>query len=156
MATVVAGSRVDQYRSTIIWTMPDGSILQPWSLPGFNEWDTIAGGGVTAPDTKYQPAGGRAMIALGGVNTTANLTLTRIYDFIRDHNNIGVLLSAVGLATATVTKIPLDRGWNSTYSTLVYTGLLIDATPPDGDSTSAGAAGMLSVQISVGSLPSQG
>ena len=156
MAVAVAGSRVDQYKTTITLTMPNGSLVQPWSSPGFNEWDTIVGGAITSSEVKYQPAGGAQQIALGGVITTDNLTLTRIYDFIRDFNNLNALIAAVSVATMTVTKYPLNRDWSSVGKNMIYTGTLLTVTPPDGDSASSGNAAMLSIICSVSGQPSIG
>jgi len=118
-------SREDQYSVTVAVNGED-----------FGVWDKFSGGEVDSDELKYKPGGMAPHVSLGGSQTVNNLTVSRLYDLSRDHQQVHKLLGLAGKATVVVTKQPLDVDGNAFGRPIVYSGKLKQVTPPDHDSES--------------------
>jgi hypothetical protein len=103
-------------------------------------WDKISGGEVDSDESKYRPGGMAAEVSLGGSRTLGELTLSRAYDYLRDHPLIPWLISRVGAGRCIVGRQPLDVNGVPQGSPTTYTGTLKTVTLPDTDSMSNDAA----------------
>jgi len=102
--------------------------------------DKMSGGAAKAKDTKYRPANGLAAeLSLGGPKSIDNITVSRLYDTTVDPS-IEWLITQAGRAEAEVSKQPLDPNGKKKGHSIVYTGRLVDVTPPPTDSESDKAA----------------
>lgn len=122
-------SRQDQYNVTL--TIGDVD----WGT-----WDKLNGGEIDSEELKYKPGGMGAQLSLGGSQEVGNITVSRLYELVRDHNQIGVLITGVGKLDVTVNRQPLDVDGVSYGSPIVYTGKLKALTLPEVDSESSDAA----------------
>jgi hypothetical protein len=104
-------------------------------------WDTLAGGAVTASETKYAPGGMGAQKSLGGRTSIDNITLGKLIEGGTDEWAAIKTLMATrcGKAEVGVSRQPLDVDGNKFGDPLVYTGLLLTVTPGDTDSNSEAA-----------------
>ena len=142
MAVKLKGSREDQYNVTVAIDAPD-----PKNNINLGTFDKMSGGDQDSEETKYRPGNMGDEISLGGNRMVSNITVSRIYDLARDHNDVKKILALVGVGNVTVTKQPLDVGKNPFGSPIVYTGTLKSVKLPDHDSTSS-SPGMLELEIS--------
>src|SRR4029077_11781264 len=125
--------REDLYNVYLEVKGSDGQILK-------FQCDKFTGGGVKAKDTKYRPANGlENQISLGGPRAVDNVTLTRLYDETVDEHVL-YLVSQSGRAQVVVTKQPIDENGHPFGNAIIYTGKLLDVTPPPTDSESEKAA----------------
>lgn len=99
------------------------------------EWDKLEGGGLDSEESVYRAAGGRR-VSLGGSTTPDNVTLSRLYDVVRDHAQVGWLLAMVGRGRCSIAKVPTDAAFAAAGSALTYEGTLKRCTPPEVDSES--------------------
>lgn len=101
-------------------------------------WDQKSGGKLGANVLTYLPGGMAPQISLpGGTPTKDTITLTRIYDRVRDHDGaLAALISGVGRAVCVVKQRPLDADGNGWGKSIVTRGTLASAQEPDTDSTS--------------------
>lgn len=133
----LTGSRQDQYAVHVI---VDGV--------GTGTWDKMSGGAATSEEKKYKPGGMAPSVSLGGTSSVDNVTVSRMYDYDRDHNGlVRTLLAGVGKVKVKVTKQPLDADGVPFGDPLVYRGTLLSCTPPEVDSES-NDPGMLEIEIS--------
>lgn len=109
-------------------------------------FDTWEGGNVTADNTKHRRGGMGPQVAVGGPKTIEDVTVTRDYDVLRDHQHAHWLSSVVGKARVTASKIWLDDDDIAFGRPLVYTGVLIGYVNPEADSDSGDIA-MVSLTI---------
>ena len=135
-------SREDQYSVSVVIDGTDYGIF-----------DKCEGGEVSAEDLKYRPGGLAPAVSLGGGKTTANITISRLYDLVRDHQRTSTLFDKVGKGQCVVMKQPLDVDGNAFGRPITYRGTLTRATPPNADSESNNA-GMLELEVSVTGQPS--
>lgn len=119
----------------------------------YGVFDKLEGGEVTAEDLKYRPGGLAPAVSLGGGKTTGNITLSRLYDAVRDHQKMPTLFDKVGKGQVVAMKQLLDVDGNAFGRPITYRGTLTRATPPNADSESNNA-GMLELEISVTGQPS--
>jgi hypothetical protein len=103
-------------------------------------FDKFTGGDTDSAEQKYSPGAMHPPVSLGGPVTMANIVLERLYELERDHPIIHQLAAAVGKATVTANKQPLDENGVPYGRGMVYTGKLKMCKPPDHDSTSANPA----------------
>lgn len=112
-------------------------------------FDTWEGAGVTAENTKHHRGGMGIQVAVGGTTTIEDLTVTRDYDLIRDHQGVGFavgddlahwLSTAVGRARATAKKTYLDGDGDAYGNPIVISGVLIGYTQPGSDSDASDVA----------------
>ena len=97
-------------------------------------FDKMTGGEVDSEEQKYAPGAMGSPISLGGRVTMGNVTLERLYILERDNPIEHALAAAVGIATVTVSKQPLDTNRVPFGRPLVYSGILKKCEPPDHDS----------------------
>lgn len=111
-------------------------------------WDKKSGGRITSPVLTYQPGNMDPQISLpGGTQTVETITLSRIYDRLRDHDNLmSFLLARSGKGRCVVKQRPLDPDGNGWGRSIVTTGTLQTVAPPDTDSESDTAA-MLTLEV---------
>lgn len=129
-------SRQDQYSVTL-------------SVNGqpFGVWDKMSGGAAESEEVKYRPGAMGKQRSLGGPKSVSNITLSRLYDLTRDHTELPTLMQLAGNADCVVTKQPLSAAGIAEGRPLVYTGKLLNVTPPDHDSESTDPA-MIELEIS--------
>ena len=112
-------------------------------------WDKKTGGQIDSEEYKYPPGGMRPMVSLGGRRTTDNITVSRLYRLVRDHQELlGRLMSGVGRARMEVAQQPLDIEGNTFGRPIVTRGTLKRVTPPDVDSESSDPA-MIELEMTV-------
>lgn len=103
-------------------------------------WDKISGRTVDSEETKYRPGNMGQQIAIGGQKTIENITMSRIFDSVRDQGLARLLMGKVGRAKCTIKEQPLDvngAAWGNPY---VFTGRLKSVKLPDRDSEGTDAA----------------
>jgi hypothetical protein len=115
------------------------------------EWDKLEGGGVDSEESTYRAARG-IRVSLGGSVNPDNVTLSRLYDVVRDHAQVGWLLALVGRGRATITKVPTNTAYQATGSALTYVGTLKRCTPPEVDSESDDPA-LIELEFTIESSP---
>lgn len=128
-------SRMDQYAVAVTVGETDLGIF-----------DKMSGGAKDSNERKYKPGGLAPEVSLGGQATVTNITVERLYVRERDHNELPMLLAAVGKARVSIKKQPLDADGAPYGSPVVYTGVLKQVTPPEVDSESSDPA-MLSLEV---------
>lgn len=129
-------SREDQYLVTLNVEGEDTGV-----------WDKMSGGAVESEEVKYRPGGMGKQRSLGGPKSVTNITLTRLEDPVRDANELPWLMQVAGDADCVVTKQKLDKSGIAIGRPMVYTGKLLNVTPPDHDSESSDPA-MIELEIS--------
>jgi hypothetical protein len=100
-------------------------------------FDTFTGGEATSEDVKHARGGGGQERALGGRQTTGNVTISRIYDTDEREFDLGWLLNRRGKGEMTVTRQPLDADYNPKGKAIIYTGILQRVAPGNTDSHGA-------------------
>jgi hypothetical protein len=133
-------SRLDQYNVTV---SIDGTEL--------GTFDKMTGGNIDSNELKYKPGAMATQISLGGSVEVSNITVSRLYDLLRDHTQMTFLKSKVGVGTVTIKKQSLDVNGASFGTPITYTGKLKALNPPEPDSES-NAAALLELEISTASL----
>jgi hypothetical protein len=137
-------SRQDQYNVTVV-------IVKGDETKRLGTFDKLSGGEIDSEEVKYRPGAMGPQITLGGYRNVGNLTVSRLYQFDRDHAIAGWLSDAVGKATVTVSKQPLDIDGNVTGKALVYSGGKLKRVQfPEHDSESSDAA-LVELEVSTGS-----
>jgi hypothetical protein len=134
-------TRQDTYRVTV---SVDG---KSWDV-----WDKMSGGEVDSAEYKYKPGGMAPTVSLGGTKTTGNITVSRLYRLVRDHDHLQTLFNNVGRGGVVVKKQPLDIDGHAYGKPIVYTGILKTVTPPAVDSESTDP-GMLEIVITTDDEP---
>lgn len=133
-------SRQDQYNVVV-------SVTFRGETRSFGTFDTLSGGEVDSEETKFHPGNLGNAVSLGGRRTVGNVTVGRLYDFLRDHPNMGWLMAGVGKADVVVTKIGIDADGNAYARPIVYTGKLKALNLPEHDSESSDA-GLFELEVS--------
>jgi hypothetical protein len=108
-----------------------------YSLGVFDTWE---GGNVTAESTKHRRGGMGIQIAVAGVPTIEDVTVSRDYDLARDNPMAHLLSNAVGRARVVATKYYLDPDGNRYGDPIVIRGVLVGYNEPPADSDSADVA----------------
>lgn len=119
-------------RNTCTVNVESGSWGQ---LGNLGPWDKRSGGSGGSEETKISPAG-MGEIAIGGRPTAENVTVSRFFKIDREPAVYAALLEARGKAEMGVTMEVLDQHENPTGFALHWSGVLMDVTPHDQDSTS--------------------
>lgn len=116
-------------------------------------WDKKSGGEVDSEEYKYNPGAMAEPISLGGRRQVGNVTVSRNYRLVRDHQNLmAKLIAGAGKARMTVSQQPLDINGNSFGRPIVYNGTLKRATPPEHDSEGSDAA-MIELEMTTEGSP---
>ena len=123
-------------------------------IRNLGEWDKQEGGGVDSEESVYTASRGRRR-SLGGTVTVDNVTLSREYELVRDHQQVGWLMALVGRGEGTIVKSPTDVAFNVNGQGLGYIGTLKRCTPPEVDSESD-EAGLLELEFTVPERPKLG
>ena len=111
-------------------------------LGNLGTFDKFTGGSIDSDEQKYSPGGMAPPVSLGGAVTMSNVVVSRLVDLVRDWDLMHKLLAAVGIATITAAKQPLDVNKVPYGRPLVYQGTIKQVTMPDHDSTSSNPAVM--------------
>lgn len=111
-------------------------------------FDKTSGGDLDSEEQKYTSAGGHEE-ALGGRQTTDDLTVSRNFQVGRDDVLLQRFANRRGKADMVVTIQPTDADYNPFGRSLTYLGKLKTIQPPDSDSESNNAA-MIGVVLSAG------
>jgi hypothetical protein len=109
------------------------------TLGNLGRWDKREGGLAGSEDTKVRPAG-LGEIALGGVQTAEDVTVSRLYDLTRDSAIISALRAARGKADMSVSQAVLDKHENPTGELDTWTGVLMSVDTVEADTTSTDEA----------------
>jgi len=109
-------------------------------------FDTLTGGEIDSEELKYKPGAMAPEVSLGGTTTTGQVTVTRNYRLVRDHDRVHWLLGRVGRGNVVINKQPLDHDGNAYGRPLVYRGILKRVLPPEHDSNTADAA-MIEIEV---------
>jgi hypothetical protein len=140
-------TRQDTYSVHVHITPPGAS-----APVDFGIWDKMSGGEVDSDETKYNPGGMAPPVSLGGRKNTGNVTYSRLYRLVRDHDHAQSFINWVGRARVTISKQPLDVEGNVYGTPIVYHGTLKRVTFPEVDSESSGA-GMVEMEVTVEGYP---
>jgi hypothetical protein len=100
-------------------------------------FDTWEGGNVTAESTKHRRGGMGIQVAVAGVPTIEDVTVSRDYDLARDNPMAHVLSNAVGRARVVATKTYLDSDGNPYGDPIIIRGVLVGYNEPNSDSDAA-------------------
>lgn len=114
-------------------------------------WDKQEGGGLDSEESTYRAAGG-VRVSLGGSVNPDNVTLSRLYDLVRDHAQVGWLLALVGRGRAAIGKVPTNAAYQAQGQALTYVGTLKRCTPPEVDSESDDPA-LIELEFTIESSP---
>lgn len=116
-------------------------------------WDKKSGGEVDSEEYRYYPGGMEDQVSLGGRKNVGNVTVSRLYRLVRDHDLLmQKMISGVGKAQVTISQQPLDINGNSWGRPLVYKGTLKRVLPPEHDSEGSDAA-LVEMEITVDGQP---
>lgn len=124
------------------------------AMINYGTWDKMTGGELGASASSYRPGGMAPPVSLGGVKTTTNVTVSRLYRLARDHDVAQQLFDGVGRSKMVVTKQPLDIEGNTYGKPIVYHGTLDRVKTPDVDSESS-SAGLIELEMVVEGYPSE-
>jgi len=108
----------------------------------YGKWDVKTGGERTADITRHRPGGQLEEVLLGGLPTTGDVTISRVYDRARDHGLLNTLAGKVGNGAVTLSWQPTDGNMIPTADAPITRSGMLAGAPvlgPDYDSTSAEA-----------------
>lgn len=140
--------RTDQFQVSVSVTDPVTKEKRDLGV-----WDKQTGGGLDSEETTYRAAGGRR-VSLGGTQTPDNVTVSRLYDLVADHANVGWLLALVGRGVADIAKTPTNASYAIETGTaaISWSGKLKRVTPPEVDSD-APAPALIELEFTIDSAP---
>jgi hypothetical protein len=116
-------------------------------------WDKKSGGEVDSEEYKYNPGAMAEAVSLGGRKNVGNLTVSRLYRLVRDHQDLHArLIRGVGKARVVVKQQPLDINENAFGTPIVWTGTLKRVSSPEVDSESSDAA-LIEIEVTVEGQP---
>lgn len=118
-------------------------------------WDKKSGGELDSDEIIYYPGGMVPPITLGGKMTTSNVTLSRNYDRVDDHDKINALLAAVSKGKLTISQKPMDQDGLEYGRAITYNGILKRVGIPEVDSESTSAC-MIEIEATVMGYPVAG
>src|SRR3954468_25108587 len=94
-------------------------------------FDTWEGANVTAETTRHRRGSMGKQIAVAGVPTIEDLTISRDYDLVRDNPMAHILSNAVGRGKVVATKHYLDFDGARFGKPIVITGVLVGYNEPN-------------------------
>jgi hypothetical protein len=116
-------------------------------------WDKKSGGEVDSEEYKYNPGAMAEAVSLGGRKITGNVTTSRLYRLVRDHQELTrKMIAGVGKARVVVAQQPLDVDGNAFGRPIVWNGTLKRWTPPEVDSESSDAA-LVEIEVTAEGQP---
>jgi hypothetical protein len=116
-------------------------------------WDKKSGGEVDSEEGKYKPGAMAATISLGGSKNVGNITVSRLYRLVRDHQNLAQrFITAAGRSNVRLKQQPMDIDANPFGRPIVYNGTLKRVTFPEVDSEGTDAA-LVELEITVEGQP---
>ena len=117
-------------------------------------WDKRGGGALDSEEMRYNPGGMQPAVSLGGRKNVENVTVSRLYRIVRDHNDLlQRMYNGVGRARMVVSQQPLDiSGDGAGIRPIVWRGTLKRVTPPEHDSESSDAA-LIELEMTVEGEP---
>lgn len=134
-------TRADTWSVSVFIQAHDGHMIP------LGVWDKRSGGEVDSEEYKYNPGGMVEPISLGGRRTVGNITVSRNYRLVRDHQDISqLLINGVGRARMSVAAQPLDINGVPFGRSIVWAGTLKRCTLPEHDSEGSDAA-MIELEI---------
>jgi hypothetical protein len=113
-------------------------------LGNLGRWDMRSGGEAGGDEQKIRPAGGKE-IAIGGIQTTENVTISRKFHLTRDSAIIGALYKARNKAEASAAQELLDRHEDPIGEMTQWSGVLLSVSEVEADSTSSDEAEIVCV-----------
>jgi hypothetical protein len=123
---------------------------------GKEGWDKRSGGELDSEEYKFSPGAMAPSVSLGGRKTIGNITVSRLYRLVRDHQNLlQFLYNHVGKASMTVSQQPLDIDGNTFGKPIVWHGTLKRVTVPEMDSEGSDAA-LIELEMTVEGEPHVG
>lgn len=102
----------------------------------FGIFDTWSGGNATSDNTKHRRGAMGSQVTVGGPKTIEDVTITRDYDQVRDHQHAHWLFGCVGRARVVARKSVLDENGVAFGRPLVVSGVLVGYNHPEADSDS--------------------
>lgn len=146
----IQGTRQDTWQISL-WVEDVGNPNRPMMPLG--TFDKKSGGEVDSEEYKYKPGAMAESISLGGTKNVGNVTTSRLYRLVRDHQDLTQrLINGVGKARVRMAQQPLDIDGNAFGRPIVYNGTLKRFTPPEHDSESADPA-LYEIEITVEGQP---
>ena len=103
-------------------------------------FQTFAGGGSAADDTKNRPGGMGPEESLGGPVSRDAFTVSRLYKLERDHPIFKTIDGLTGSARVVAVRQKLQKDRSPFGDPTTYTGTLIKVTPADHDSNASDRA----------------
>jgi hypothetical protein len=134
--------------------------LNTRDMEDFGIWDKKTGGEVDSEDNIYHPGGMEDAISLGGLRSTGNVTLQRLYKLNRDHGTgssgrgVQALFNRAGKAKIKIAQHPMDINGHIFGNPIVYMGKLKRVAVPDVDSEASGAA-LIEIEASIQGFPTR-
>lgn len=99
-------------------------------------WDTFKGGDIDSTADVYHAGGMKDQQAVGGQATISTITIDKALNRENDWAQIqNLMATAVGNASITIHRQPLDQNKNPFGTPLVYTGIVKSLAPGDTDSS---------------------
>lgn len=108
-------------------------------------WTTKSGGAVEIEDTKHRPGGLEPQIALGGLQSVENVTVSKLYDAEMASGLFSKLYASMGKPMS-VTYQPINADKTNKGNAVTYEGILGRVAPPDADANSSDVA-MLELEL---------
>jgi hypothetical protein len=111
------------------------------SVDGVNlgTFDKKTGGGTDSTETKYKRGGMGREVSLGGSPMVPNVTVSRLFEGLRDLELVRWLYTRAGKGRASMTEYLLDADGNVFGRGDTYSGILKKVMKGDTDSNSTGA-----------------
>lgn len=121
------------------------STAQQWQITAtfdgtpLGEFETRTGGDVSAEVAKRRPGGMRAEKTYSALPTAADVTIARVYERERDHDQVRLCNSRVGAGVLTISEQPLDDNGVPWGRPTTWVGKLNHVAPSDIDANSGDA-----------------
>lgn len=146
----IKGTRQDTWQVSV-WVEDVGNPNRPMMPLG--TWDKKSGGEVDSEEYTYKPGGMAETVSLGGSKNVGNVTTSRLYRLVRDHQDLTQrFINGVGKARVRLAQQPLDVDGNSFGRPIVYNGTLKRWTPPEVDSEGTDPA-MVEIEVTIEGQP---
>jgi hypothetical protein len=146
----IEGTRQDTWNVSV-WVEDVANPNRPMMPLG--TWDKKSGGEVDSEEYKYSPGAMAEPVSLGGRINVGNVTTSRLYRLVRDHQNLTQrFINGAGKARVTLAQQPLDTDGNAFGRPITYRGTLKRISVPDVDSESSDAA-LVELEVTIEGKP---